>query len=581
MRLFAALSPVGSPGADYLLEATGARASPALPDDAIRTQNALCEAITRLMRGGRPEIVQLEALFALERQAQPVSELLLNQYVEGDGRTRPFEWTIWHSALRLSRSLVQAYEYFLRHIWQISDDDWTEREPMVLVQLFGHKKVEFLLRFLRYKKRSSEQWRQLNETYRLARERPLLKRGNASGDVRGKLQMVRKLEQQYLQILLLEAMNGGQFSPREALLAHRWFARWCSGLRLQLAQANNRAQLEPNGFMVDMSGSEGLKRSSASAAQFLYFDSTPLSGRIDQEIAALRDGTLSHQATTSGSRWQLELLDKLSVLFAPKPVSIERRAERIAVSLAAQVIAGYPYIVEELRKNGQNQNQNENQNQNQNHTTSSAAGLESEDTASPSAGADFSPLFAASGGAGPVPGSITGLFDAIPQVWQVKDRSDSGCRMRAQIDNLDLVIPGSLIAVRDDEASPWIVSVVRWFRRLMVDHVEIGVEYLGREPRFVKMVPDCDGDLATADAPDRASMCFAALYLPPSEKHPAMPIKTMLLPAREFRAGCDVTLLSSDATYRIRLNGPIQQQFEYVWTSFAVVEKVAAHPTGD
>ncbi|MGH8315097.1 MAG: hypothetical protein ACRETU_08100, partial [Steroidobacterales bacterium] len=61
MRLFAALSPVGSPGADYLLEATGARASPALPDDAIRTQNALCEAITRLMRGGRPEIVQLEA----------------------------------------------------------------------------------------------------------------------------------------------------------------------------------------------------------------------------------------------------------------------------------------------------------------------------------------------------------------------------------------------------------------------------------------------------------------------------------------------------------------------------------------
>ncbi len=572
MRLSAALSPVGSLGADHLIEATGARASPTVPQaDAIRTQNALCEAITRLMRGGRPEIIQLEALFALERQAQPVSELLLNQYVEGDGWTRPFEWTIWHSALRLSRSLVQAYEYFLGHIWQTSDDNWTGHEPTVLFQLFDHKKVEFLLRFLRYKKRSAEQWRQLNETYRLARERTLLKRADASGEIRGRRHLMRKLEQQYLQILLLEAMNGGQFSPREALLAHQWFARWCTGPALQLGQANNRVPLESKGFTVDMSGSEGLKRTSASGAKFLYFDSTPLSARIDQEMASLRDGTLSHQAT-SGSRWQLELLNKLSVLFAPKPVSIERRAERIPVSLAAQVIAGYPYIVEELRKNGQSQNQND--------TMSSAAALESEETASPSAGAAFSPIFTANGGPGPVPGSITGLFDATPQIWQVKDRSDSGCRMRAQIDNLDLVIPGSLIVVRDDEASPWIVSVVRWFRRLMVDHVEIGVEYLGREPRFVKMVPDYDGDLTTADAPDRTSTCFAALYLPPSEKHPAVPIKTMLLPAREFRAGCAVTLLSSDATYRIRLNGPIQQQFEYVWTSFAVLEKMTPHLQG-
>ncbi len=64
--------------------------------------------------------------------------------------------------------------------------------------------------------------------------------------------------------------------------------------------------------------------------------------------------------------------------------------------------------------------------------------------------------------------------------------------MRAQIDSLNGVIPGSLIAVRESEAAPWIVSVVRWFRRLMVDYVEIGVEYLGREPRFVKLVTDCD-----------------------------------------------------------------------------------------
>jgi hypothetical protein len=59
-----------------------------------------------------------------------------------------------------------------------------------------------------------------------------------------------------------------------------------------------------------------------------------------------------------------------------------------------------------------------------------------------------------------------------------------------------------------------------------------------------------------------------------------MPIKTLLFPALEFSTGCDVTLLSSDAVYRLRLNEPIQQQFEYVWTSFSVIDRAAPPPSG-
>jgi len=60
---------------------------------------------------------------------------------------------------------------------------------------------------------------------------------------------------------------------------------------------------------------------------------------------------------------------------------------------------------------------------------------------------------------------------------------------------------------------------------------------------------------------------------------PTMPIKTLLLPAHDFRTDSDVTLLSSNATYRMRLSEPLQQQFEYVWTSFALIDEVAALPT--
>jgi 2-polyprenyl-6-methoxyphenol hydroxylase-like FAD-dependent oxidoreductase len=58
-----------------------------------------------------------------------------------------------------------------------------------------------------------------------------------------------------------------------------------------------------------------------------------------------------------------------------------------------------------------------------------------------------------------------------------------------------------------------------------------------------------------------------------------MPIKTLLLPAHDFRTDSDVTLLSSNATYRMRLSEPIQQQFEYVWTSFAFIDDAAQLPS--
>ncbi len=576
VRLSAALSPVGTVAHDHLIKGMAAEGLlPIVQADPFEAQKALCETIGQLLRDGQPATSQLDALLALERQAQPVIELLLTQYVEGDGQIGSFEWKAWHSALRLNQSLFQAYEYFFNHIRKTTDGKWTEHEPLVQVQLFHHRKVEFLLRFLRYKKRRSAIWRQLHQMYRLAHERDLLNRPHAISETDGKRRTTGGLEQQYLQILLMEAMNSGQFSPREALWAHRWFARWCSGPGLRLAQLNDRVHLEPKGFVVDLSGSDGLKRVPAEkgnliGGDLLYFDSSPLSGMIDQEMASLRDDTTLTCRTMPAVRaGQLALLNRLAILFARNPVEIERRAERKPVSLTVQAIVGFSYIVDELRKNGQKQNEE----------IASASAPKTENTIPPFDVPTLSPFLPVSGNASPILLSPAGPIETISQIWQVKDRSDSGCRMRGQIDNLNHVIPGSLIAVRDSETAPWTVSVVRWFRRLMVDYVEIGVEYLGREPRFVKMVTDYDLDLATAEAPNFASRCFAALYLPPSEEYPTMPIKTLLLSAREFRADSNVTLLSSNATYRMRLNEPFQHQFEYVWTSFAVIDEVAPLPS--
>ena len=462
--------------------------------------------------------------------------------------------------------MYHAHEHFLGCIQASTDETWTRHEGMILVQLFHHRKVEFLLRFLRYKKRNSLQWRELHAMYLRAHEADLSRQPQADGESDPVYRTAGKLEQQYLQILLLEAMNSGQFSPREALWAHRWFARWCNGPGLKLSRIDGGCREDLSGFVVDLTGADGLKRAPVASDNLLYLDSSPLCAMIDQEIASLRDGAAPLRGVTPAVRvGQLALLNKLAVVFAPIAPDIERRGERKAIDLTVQAIAGFPYIVEELRREKQKQTGG----------SQAFAAPGGEITITSFGGQTQTQNVAANGDAGPASLSMTALFAAIPQSWQVKDRSDSGCRMRGQIDNLNRVVPGSLIAIRDSATAPWVVSVVRRFRRLMVDHVEIGVEYLGRKPRFVKLVADHDRNLAAPAAADSASRCFAALFLPPSEQLPTMPIKTLLLPAREFRAGGVVTLLSSNATYRMRLNEPLQQQFEFVLTSFSVIEKSA------
>jgi hypothetical protein len=542
---------------------------PSIPqDDPIEAQKALCVATSVLVQAGRPELAQLDALFALERQGQPVSKLLLTRYVEGDNKLRSFDWRAWQAAIRLSQAFYQAHEHFLRHSRSSPDAHWNRQQPLILVQMFHHRKVEFLLRFFRYKKRNSAQWKELHAMYLLAHDADVPSVSAAGGDSDTAYRTAGKLEQQYLQILLLEAMNSGQFSPREAWWAHRWFARWCNGPGLKLTRIEGGHHEELSGFVVDTGGSDGLKRAPVTAESLFYLDPSPLCAMIDQEIASLRDGAPPMLGVTPAVRvGQLALLNKLAVVFAPTAPAIERRGERRNLDITVQAIAGFPYIVEALRK------------EKRRHSGGSAevAAAGGEVTISSFGGHTQSPSLTGRGNAGPASLSMTALFAALPQTWQVKDRSDSGCRMRGQIDNLNRVIPGSLIVIRDSATAPWIVSVVRRFRRLMLDHVEIGVEYLGRKPRLVKLVADSDRNGAADAVPDAAPRCFAALYLPPSEQLPTMPIKTLLLPSREFRAGSVVTLLSSNAIYRMRLNEPLQQQFEFVLTSFSVIEKSAPH----
>ena len=135
------------------------------------------------------------------------------------------------------------------------DQSWSGSAGTVLVQLFRHRQVELLLRLFRYKKRNFEQWRQIHTIYRSAHARGLANDCLPRSLAEDKSAPDQTLEQQYIHILLLGAMNTGQFSPRELLWASDWVERWRRLLALQ--SANGDEDCECNGFVVDLRGTEG------------------------------------------------------------------------------------------------------------------------------------------------------------------------------------------------------------------------------------------------------------------------------------------------------------------------------------
>ncbi len=529
----------------------------ALPrQDPIAAQQALCEVLSRPGAGGEGNAARLATLSALDGVARQTCERLLDRYVEGNAQLRLLERRTYVSALRLCQSMNEAYERFLARVGEPRLPGSADAAAGAITRLLVFRQIEFLLRMFRYKKRNANRWRALHETYLSAMERDLQRHSVSLSSSESNSAAATTPERQYIQILLLEAANGGQLSPREALWAYRWLQRWCGSLSLRPGKDGEGASNGPCGFALDLRGSEGLSRKPLPSSEaVLYLDSGPLMAIIDAERAARRDSAVDSIELTQTRHAEVALLDRLRILFDPVPRRIERRGERTPMDSTADVLAGLPHIVHALRTAASTRAG----------TRPTAAPLD-ESTIEAFGGPTRTRTLAAWGAAEFARGMS-------PEIWQVRDRSDSGCRLRGKTADLNIVIPGSLLAMRASSTVPWSVVVVRRLRRLMVDHVEVGVEYLGCKPRFVKIVMDQPFDPAIGPSHEVEPKCIGALYLPPSQAFPALPIRTLLLPTREFRPRGDVTLLSSNATYKLRLNEPIERQVEFVWTSFSVVEK--------
>ena len=325
-----------------------------------------------------------------------------------------------------------------------------------------------------------------------------------------------------------------------------------------------------------MGGDSGLARSNPdSQGSIVHLDTASLIASIQDEIAKLRDvPDRPSDGLSLGPRRQLKLLRKLGDICLPERQVIARRGERRPMAMTVEVAVGLPQILRTMRNKPEV-------------TVAAAARTTAATTAAArtAAAAEGITIMGYGGLAGdPAEGNLSGGESTITQ-WSTPgtiaahppltmvDQSDSGCRLHGPTLSTNPIMPGTLIAFRENVAAPWTVGVVRRAKkRLAGKRVEIGVEFLGRDPRWVVVVvPDAE---TSSDRPsESAAPRFAALYLPQSATHPVLPMKTLILPTRGLAPDDRLSVRSRTSVHTIQLKEPLDEQAEFIWSPFEVLER--------
>jgi hypothetical protein len=539
--------------------------------DAVGAAKQLSDALSDLGTQGAVTVDQLRAVLTLDKRAHSLFDAFLPDLSLADMQERSeptLEKRHVHAAFDLSQSFGQAYVQMLRQVRSASSGrSWREYAPLVLLRLLRHRQTELLLRPFASGQHFGVGWTVLHDAYRYAESQGLLKaaakRRDDDEDAPG-----HTLEQEYVHTLLLDWINSGQFSPSEAFWVHVRLNRWCDDVSLVPGPESMLVPLADNLFAVDFDSDAGLRRMPPRpTGRFCTLDPAPLLAQIDKEITSLRETSLSALGWgLLGRNRRLKLLRKLALQCAAKPERIRRRGERKAVTMSVQAVRGLALIVRALRHGLWREStvvETEAPQVEEITITVDGGYTETPNTAQ---GADKDTH--GSRGSGP-----RAKADAapVPDAWQLKDKSESGCRLQGQVADCRSVVPGSLIMVRESESAPWSLVMVRRLKKLVGTHVDLGVEYIGREPRVVALeVVDGDGAYAATSSTKHPHR-FAGLYLGESATQPRMPIKTLIIPAREFHGEGRLTLRSANAIYTVRMKAPLEEQCEFVWLPYEIV----------
>ena len=560
--MFAFLAPASRDTADPVVSVKSVHAwLKQLPSlDVLARQQLVLRAFDEMRQSRRPiDIARAEALQYADAALGADRRQLFKQYVESLESAPKVSAKIWQGSLDLAQALISAYQRVLEAaLAPAANGRFKPHVPTLFARLIHHYASDAKLRVCRHERWIPAKWLEVHRAYMRAIELGVDRVATSLGASGGHATQWT-VEQEYIYALLVHQLNSGNLSPANLDWAVAQVRGWSRKLELVALPKTME------GFYVDLGGRAGLVRRTGqeSGAMLRYLDTTALADQLDMTLAALRHSEETDQGPVGPLNQQRAMiLEKARAAIAPNLNTDMRRDPRTPCALGAHVRVGLARIQHELGKPKDAQQAGD-----------TVSGEEIE-------------VFAVAGPARPkprVPDEADTLSSSLAAfsdpMWQVRDRSVAGLRICAGGGVGQTLMLGGLVAVRQADATHWVLGVVRRLNKLSNEDVEAGVSLIAERAVAVSLYAkrETKQELGIVVNGLDASMLgprLDALYLPPpSRPDKPLVVKTLIVPTTEYAEGRKVVLVTTRSIYTIALRQLVEQRADWCWTAIQIVEK--------
>jgi cyclic-di-GMP-binding protein len=526
-------------------------------NDPLATHSGILVQLGRLAeRDAKRTPGRLEAVFCVDRFADPLRKHLTAQYLEHGNRSTRVESQLWQSLFDLTQGFLLCYQAFAREVSDHAQSNkWQSLLPELIARQVMHHGLDAKIRLFRYEQWIPAKWSDLHSLFQMACSAQIERQPIAVLPEAG----LSTIEQEYLRVLVLQLMNSGNLTPRHLEWVAEQLSEWCAPLRLSIEASTVTT------FYVDLASRAGLKRRPTQPLEgrVLFLDTRPLHSVLMQNVVMLdqkvRNNPLSDRTPRRAD--QLNLLSKLASQVDPEFKPFTRRGERTSAEGNVDAIIGFVKIAgflrdEELQpylraKRGASTF-------GESIEIATFGRMRNENTRTTEVARQRLASYAAPGGP-----------------WTVRDVSQTGFRLVAPMSVVSAVTLGTLAAIRPQTQVQWVLGIVRRMKRLTTERAEIGLQIIANNLVGVELTDTKRGEpdySIEGEVPTVNSRRFNGLFLSLNKPEGEATVQTLVVPPGEYQPGKRLHMSVSQSSQRIAFGRVLEQHADWVW---ATVEPLA------
>lgn len=531
-------------------------------NDFLATHAAMVSELGKLTsRTAKRNLARLEAVMFLDSRSESLRRTLTAQYIDHASRSSKVENQLWQALFDLTQAFLQCYQAFARDLMAHSHNQ--KPHPMLtrlIARQIFHLGLDARIHLFRFEPWTPGRWVELHDLFAEACAHKLERLPLAA-----RHENTTTIEQEYLQVLVPQAMNSGSLTPRQLEWIAQELAEWCTPLRLSVEPGSL------NSFYVDLASRAGLKRRAnpqALEGRALFLEMDPLHNLIMQNVVMLEEKLRSMPLSDKSPRRheQMNLLMKLAQQVDPAFKPLARRGERTLTDGRIDAIIGFAQISAFLREQ-------------------SLFPAPPKD-ASGSNYPDHLELSTFGHLRNPARRAHEEMQRRIDNFgsrggWELRDRSQTGVRLVAPIDAIASVTLGTIVALKQPADSAWGLGIVRRMKRLTMERAEIGIQLIATTVTNVdlqEMKPGNGNYHVDGEDTDLGGRMFHGLYLSLKNRTLGSPIQTLILPARDYQSNKRFRLTVMTTSFPVSFGRLLEEQPEWVWSTVEPLSVASTRP---